>query len=137
MSSEAEPPQNTRWVDRNMLALWSVFAVLVAIGFAGWAHNLHELAVVPPADGTIHVVSATFGVNCGADKNNTIQWVRSACSGLKSCDYEHDDRLVGDPVRNCNKRLQIEWTCSANGQTFSVLTPSQPAELSKIPISCQ
>jgi hypothetical protein len=78
-----------------------VLAILTAAGFGGWVWYVQSL-IKPPSDGTVAVVSASFGENCSSPKDNMLQWVRSACAGEKKCDLIFDwNLLVGTcwPIR--------------------------------------
>jgi len=137
MSSHVGSSQNLTWPERHSLALWCLLGILTILGFAGWAWYVRAVAVLPPAEGTIHVVGATFGENCGASKDNVLQLVSSACTGKKTCTYVFNWRLLGNPAPTCNKQFRIEWRCSSGGPALTQMTPSDPPQGSLFPLSCE
>lgn len=130
------------WPERHILSLSFALAALVGAGFAGWAHQIRTVAVEPPPPGTIDVVSATFGENCGVPHDNAVQWVRSACVGLKRCNFEFNWFLIGFPAPLCAKDFRIEWKCSARGPTQRTVIPPDARDMGPpqgllIPLICQ
>jgi hypothetical protein len=118
-----------------MRATCSVLAMLTLLGFAGWVWSL-ESDVEPPSDGTVDVISASFGANCGAQKDNMLQWVQSACSGKNLCDFGYN-WTIGNPASACNAQFGVKWRCSSGGRTFSYSTSSLPTNDAIIPLSCE
>jgi hypothetical protein len=125
------------WPERHVRALAISLATLTAIGFTGWGWFL-ESAIQMPADGAINVVSASWAENCGAPKDNVLQWVRSACSGKRKCNFIFDWRMLGNPAPACAKHLDVEWKCSLGGQIFhySPSSDADPAQGTILPLSC-
>jgi hypothetical protein len=125
------------WPERNIRALSLALAAATIFGFAGWIYYIRTVAVAPPAEGTINVVSATFGGNCGADKDNAQQIVQSACSGKALCNFAFDWRLLGNPAPTCSKEFRVEWRCSPEGPILAKLIPAEPKQGLLIPLSCR
>ena len=48
----------------------------------------------------IQIVSATYGLNCGASRDNAKPVVEQACNGRKFCTYAVDYHVLGDGA-NC------------------------------------
>ncbi len=137
MSTQDLPPSTHMiWPERHIKSLTIALVVLTISGFVGWAVYMHEVAVKPPPLGTIDVVSATFGGNCGAGKNNSLQWVRSACSGKKHCDYSFDWRLLGNPSQRCDKHFVVEWKCAPDGPIFNRSMLKDPPQGTLFTLAC-
>jgi hypothetical protein len=124
------------WPERHVVASCVFLSILTIVGFWGWAHSLTSVAVAEPAEGTINVMSASFGANCGAPNDNVLQYVRSACSGKQECTYVFDWREIGDPTGTCSKEFQVEWKCSQGGPIESRVVPD-PAQGASVPLTCQ
>lgn len=92
---------------------------------------------VPAAFGTINVITATYGGNCGQPSGNVTWDVSPACSGFGSCKYDVRTSFLGDPKRGCEKEFSVSYTCSnhptlvrtefasreANGKTVTLTCP--------------
>jgi hypothetical protein len=123
------------WPERHWKGLALMLAASTFVAFAAWVWSL-EIAIEAPPNGTIHVVGASWGENCGAPKKNATQWVKSACAGRRECDFVFDWRLLGNPVSTCRKQFSIEWTCSENGRVQTAVLPSDPPQNAIVPLSC-
>jgi hypothetical protein len=123
------------WPERHWRTVALALAGLTAIGFAGWVWSL-ESSIETPLSGTIDVTGASWGENCGAPKENALQWVRSACSGKRECHFVFDWRLLGNPAPPCTKQFSIEWKCSADGPAHKALFRSELAPGTIVPLSC-
>jgi len=124
------------WPERHWKGLALALAILTATGFYGWAWSL-ESAIEHPGPGTIDVTSASFGQNCGAAKDNVLDWVRSSCDGKRQCSFRFDSMLLGNPAPTCAKEFLIQWRCSAGGRTFEKLRPPpEPAQNELVPLDC-
>lgn len=133
---DAQPTTKSIWPERHIKALTIALVTLTLIGFVGWAWYIREEAVKAPPAGTIDVVSATFGGNCGVEKNNSLQWVRSACSGKKQCDYSFDWRLLGNPAPRCDKHFLVEWKCSPDGPVLNRSMSKDPPQGTLFTLAC-
>jgi hypothetical protein len=119
-----------------MRALMLVLAILTVAGIWNWVWYIQSV-IKAPSDGTVAVVSASFGENCGAPKNNVLQGVKFACAGEKKCDLIFDWNLIGaDPAPTCDKQFRVEWKCSSAGQIFVYSLLSEPDQGAIIPLSC-
>jgi len=138
LSLDLNTQPNARLIfpERHIRAIWGILAAFTIVGFAGWVWYIRHVAVKAPADGTINVISATFGENCGVPKDNILQWVRSACSGKGQCNFVFDYLLLGNPAPRCNKQVRIEWKCAANGPTHDVGAESDPSQRLLFPLVC-
>jgi hypothetical protein len=110
------------WPERHVRAIGAVLAVVTVIGFAGWVWYLESI-IEPAPDGTVDVLRADFGVNCGAPKDNILHWVRSACAGEKECNLAFNWNLLGHPAPTCGSQFRVEWRCSSTGRTYSYTAP--------------
>ena len=117
------------------IAVSLCLAVVVCGGIAAWAWNLVNVAIAVPANGSIHVTSATFGSTCGTAPDTALEFVRSACSGKRQCDYRYDSRDVGKPPESC-KDLRVEWSCSSGGAKMTRALPETPVRGDLIRLAC-
>jgi hypothetical protein len=123
------------WPERHWRGLALMLAAFTFVAFAAWVWSL-EIAIEAPSNGTIHVIGASWGQNCGAPKENATQWVRSACAGKQKCSFVFDWRLLGNPAPTCNKEFFIDWTCSADGPVLRTGLPSDPPQDASVPLHC-
>ena len=84
----------------------------------------------------IHVVSSTYGANCGAPSGNATARVRGACEGQASCDYIVDVKKLGDPASGCGKSFSVNYRCPGNLDLLKKEIPAEAGMLSLIRISC-
>lgn len=87
------------------------------------------------AGGTISVLSATYGGNCGAPAGNVTSFLTSACNGLASCDYAVHYQTLGDPAYGCQKDFAVQWSCDGVPQHLSL--PGEAGFGSVAALSCQ
>jgi hypothetical protein len=73
--------------------------------------------------GSIRIVSATYGGNCGAIKGNVTSRVAAACDGSGSCEYVVDYLLIGDPAPDCGKDFNVVYECRDGQPLVAVLPP--------------
>lgn len=113
----------TIWPERHVRGVGFVLAVLTVIGFADWVWYLESM-IKPSPKGTMDVLRADLGANCGEPKDNILHWVKSACAHEKECNLIFDWNFRG-PVADssCSSRLRIEWRCSLAGRTYSYTVP--------------
>ncbi len=75
--------------------------------------------------GRMQIISATYGLNCGAPRGNATSDIARACSNATSqCDYRVDVNALGDPRPGCAKDYEVEYRCGLGGTR----TASAPAE---------
>jgi hypothetical protein len=127
------------WPERHMQALILVLIVFTVAGLGGWTWYIQSV-IKAPSDGTVAVVSARFGEDCGLPKDNVLQWARSTCNGEKKCDLLFDWTLLGwdllSTAPTCTKRFHFEWKCSSGGRIFEYSLPKEPDQDPKVPLSC-
>ena len=58
----------------------------------------------------MHIVSASYGANCGAPVNNATAAIAAACKGKEpECTIKPSD--LGDPASGCGKDFDVKYTC--------------------------
>ena len=124
------------WPERHITALWGVLCVLIVGGFVGWAWGLRTVAA-GPSPGTVNVIEATFGKNCGAPNNNVLQWVRSACMQRSVCNFQFDYSFLGNPAPSCIKEFHVTWNCRTDGLEFHHDASAEPTQGSVISLACR
>ena len=82
----------------------------------------------------MQIVSATYGLNCGAPQGNATSQITNACSRASTkCDYVIDVNALGDPKFGCAKTFEVQYQCSGGAtQTLSV-----PAEANTKTVTLQ
>ena len=81
----------------------------------------------PPGPGIL-VVGATYGGNCGAQRNNVTEQLASSCNGRDECSYTVDYQVLGDPVPGCVKNYEANWRCGNNPTVRNTRTTAQQGE---------
>jgi peptidoglycan/LPS O-acetylase OafA/YrhL len=89
-----------------------------------------------PSDGTIDVISATYGANCVAIRNNAWTSLRRNCNGRTACDYTVKVAILGDPASGCSKDFRAEWRCTADGPAHVVTLPAEAGMGSVARLGC-
>ncbi|WP_217520162.1 hypothetical protein [Roseicyclus elongatus] len=74
--------------------------------------------------GRINVLSASYGVNCGAPQGNVTGHIAAQCNGQTSCDYRVDHTVIGDPAVGCRKTYQVSYECG-DGVTRTAEAPAE------------
>ncbi len=69
--------------------------------------------------GTIRVVRATYGGNCGAPAGNVTEHIAAACNGRADCRYRIDYTVIGDPVYGCRKDYVVTYRCGNSAEEYS------------------
>ena len=69
--------------------------------------------------GGIKIVSASYGRNCGALKDNQLLRLQEACEGKMICEWMFGHDMIGDPAKDCDKTFEAKYTCvtDAGGNT--------------------
>jgi hypothetical protein len=62
--------------------------------------------------GSISVVEATYGTNCGAPRGNATEPVKLDCDGRSFCVYRVRVDELGDPAPGRPKDFTVAWTCN-------------------------
>jgi hypothetical protein len=88
---------------------------------AGWG----DKTVVLECWKTIKVSSATYGENCGAGKGNVTDDIAKQCDGKKTCSYNVDHKVIGDPTFGCAKTYSVEYQCGDNPKIFQESLPAE------------
>src|SRR5260221_13964466 len=78
-----------------------------------WILGLVLVSISAAAE--IQVVSATYGLNCGATRDNAKAAVAGACDGRRRFEYIGDFHVLGDPAPGCAKTFDAEGACAAGG----------------------
>jgi hypothetical protein len=105
-----------------MLMKIRLFAVLVAYPLISAAEN--------------QIISATYGLNCGAPGDNAKQAVEEACNDHRSCVYTVDYNVLGDPAPGCAKTFVTEWTCATGARVHSKELPSEAGLGAQLTLAC-
>ena len=83
----------------------------------------------------ITIVSATYGLNCGAPQGNATSHITQACSNASTkCDYRIDVINLGDPKPGCAKAFEVQYQC-AGGATQTVTAPPE-ANTTTVTLQC-
>jgi len=100
------------------------FLLVAVLGMAGCeAVDLNQ--ILGGLGGRINVVSATYGLNCGAPRGNATSQVAQVCSSATSkCEYRVDVNALGDPRPGCAKAFEVDYRCAGGANQ----TASAPAE---------
>jgi hypothetical protein len=73
-----------------------------------------------PETGEIRVISASYGVNCGAHVDNVLDDMKAYCQGMRFCRYRLTGRLR-DPKPGCSKTFEAVWACEGRVARFAAL----------------
>jgi hypothetical protein len=92
------------------------FVLAIAIAAAG------NLVPAQSAE-RIHVLSATYGRNCGAPAGNATREITTNCEGNVFCVYQIDVGVLGDPKNGCAKDFTAEFECGAGQELTAQVTP--------------
>ncbi|WP_437723923.1 hypothetical protein [Sorangium sp. So ce861] len=85
--------------------------------------------------GSIRVIEATYGANCGTSPGNQTYNLARACNGLTYCQYAVDHRVIGDPAYGCAKEYYARWRCG-RGDVRSTAVPAE-ASGRTVTLQCQ
>jgi len=106
------------------------FIVFIIIAYVFQINN----RINPKDFSRILITEASFGLNCGASKNNVYPWISSACDHKSSCIYRFDWGLLGNPNNKCIKSFEITWLC--NGLIKNKKIDIEPKQFEIVEISC-
>jgi len=90
----------------------NMFLLVAVLGMAGC--EAIDQGYFP--GGRMRIVSATYGLNCGAPRGNATWHIAEACDGTSNCNYPIDVNALGDPSVGCPKTYAVEYRC-AGGAT--------------------
>ncbi len=85
---------------------------------------------------SIHIVSATYGENCGAAIGNANRPVRHACDGGMTCNYIVDANQLGDPAQHCAKGFSVKYKCLPDQAIYHVELPGETGLGSRLSLVC-
>jgi hypothetical protein len=89
----------------------------------------------PPPGPGIHVVSGTYGGNCGQPEGNVTRHLAASCDGRASCNYRVDHTVIGDPAFLCKKTYVAKWRCGGGTQINEASVPAE-ATAKTVTLSC-
>jgi peptidoglycan/LPS O-acetylase OafA/YrhL len=113
---------------RAVPILAAPFLLAIAIAAAG------EL-VPPRSPERIHVLTATYGGNCGAPAGNATREIVANCEANLFCIYQIDAGVLGDPKNGCAKDFTAEFECRA-GQRLTARVPPEAGFGSLLRLNC-
>jgi peptidoglycan/LPS O-acetylase OafA/YrhL len=126
-----KPGAERRAVALSVLASPAAAAiVVVAIAYA-------LFPVMIPAGAGIRLVTASYGLNCGAKAGNATKVLGRACDGKETCDYRLDVvTLGGDPAGGCAKDFTAAYVCAPDNAPFTKNVPPEAGLGSWLLLSC-
>ena len=93
-------------------------------------------APVPPFGKLIHVVSGTYGANCGVAEGNKTEPLASECNAKKSCVYTINHTVIGDPKYGCAKNYIAKWTCGYDTEVFTATVDPEAGRGGMVRLYC-
>jgi hypothetical protein len=88
---------------------------VVALIAVAWFVGCVPAAVNEKGRGNLRLVSATYGLNCGAPRGNVTEHIANFCNSTATCEYPIDFKVIGDPKRGCAKEYHAEYRCGNFG----------------------
>jgi hypothetical protein len=122
-------------MDRKLAGGFIALGV-VAIVAVGCSENEQPAGAPPVPTSGIHVISATYGKNCGATSGNVTDDVATICQGQVECSYLVSVERVGDPAGNCAKDLVVEYECLPGGERATAESPAEAASAPPLALRC-
>jgi hypothetical protein len=99
---------------------------LIAVIFALlWLASCATQTVNEKGKGNMRIVSATYGLNCGAPRGNVTTQLADFCNDTAICEYTIDVNKIGDPRRGCPKDYQAEYRCGGFVLSRSASVPAE------------
>jgi len=81
------------------------------------------------------IEEATYGLNCGAKRNNAYNDIYFLCYHTKNCSYRVNDGRIDDHAPGCRKNYIVKWVCPYSDQIFQkVISPEASGR--EIKLSC-
>jgi hypothetical protein len=96
----------------NTRLITAIFALL-------WFVSCGTQTVNEKGKGNMQIVSASYGLNCGAPSGNVTTQLADFCNSTAICEYPIDVNKIGDPRRGCAKDYQVEYRCGGFGLSKS------------------
>ena len=84
----------------------------------------------------IHVLSATYGGNCGARIGNATNAIDGACRAKTICDYTVDVEKLGDSAPGCGKSFFVKYQCGGEVAARTAALPGEAGLGGLIHLSC-
>jgi hypothetical protein len=110
---------------------------LLAVLAAPLSSNAQTAVADRKPAGAIHVLSATYGGNCGAPAGNATSDARMSCDGDRKCTYSVDVERLGDPALGCGKAFMREYECTPGGPAVRADVPAEAGFGKLVELSCQ
>ena len=109
-----------------------MFPLVAVLGMAGCeAVDWNQIL-----GGRMQIISATYGLNCGAPRGNATSHIAEACrSSTSRCDYRIDVNVLGDPRVGCAKAYEVEYRC-LGGATQTVTAPAEAGLGTIVTLQC-
>jgi hypothetical protein len=99
---------------------------LIAMIFALlWLVSCGSQTVNEKGRGNLRIVSATYGLNCGAPRGNVTKQMADFCNDTAICEYAINVNTLGDPRRGCPKDYQAEYQCGGFMPSRSASVPAE------------
>jgi hypothetical protein len=95
--------------------------------------------VLPDAgvDQGIHIVSATYGAECGVTDGNVTNETAALCAGRQTtCDIWVGNDSFVDPVYGCAKGFIVTWTCGTDPTEHTATHEAVVGEDFYVSIAC-
>jgi len=90
-----------------------------------------------PVSSEIEVLTATYGANCGARKDNVTASLGAACNGQQQCNYIIQTSVIGDPAYGCMKDYVAQYRCKGEPQVKMVSAVAEAGNGSEIVLDCK
>jgi peptidoglycan/LPS O-acetylase OafA/YrhL len=98
--------------------------------------KMEAAATEPKPVGAIHVLSATYGANCGASAGNATADVQTRCDGDRKCTYMVDVERLGDPAPECAKDFVAAYSCAPDAPIVRKHLPPEAGFRGVLDLSC-
>jgi hypothetical protein len=103
------------------LAVWACSSAIgLGLGPVTLGRFGPSTVIEPPKTGEIRVISASYGVNCGAQADNVLDDMKAYCQSARTCRYRLTGRLR-DPKPGCSKMFKAVWACEGEAARFTAL----------------
>jgi len=109
-----------QWLRKHQSRMSKVVGVTFAVMLAGLVYTINHtqpVAAATTSNGTIRVLAATYGKNCGAMTGNVTPLLSEACDGKAQCNYPLSVGVLGDPANGCGKDFETKWVCNGGDNT--------------------